>query len=924
MRFGLIIIFLYSSFLLKAQTISGIVTEKGSNKPLPFANVFINNSTLGAATDEEGRFSISGNLPEEFELVASFVGFETRSVEIKRKGRQSIVQNFELLFLEDQLSEVELKAKRDKSWERNLKRFKEVFLAVPDDPFGRDIEILNPWVIDFETVKPEKGFNYTKASARQPLQLENRALGYRIDFYLQDFRMLRNASRFFGQAFYQELPSENALTDSIWMREKELNYRNSVRHLVMSILLKNSGAQGFELYTANPKIPKEDRTNDFYYELNKSIVPVKLEFVYVKPLGNGTYRIFLPERVEVHHLTKPWPNDYYTNIYHAISWIVAPSGHFDVDQKGTLLHPTQLVLSGFMGRQRMARSLPLDFIPNVNFSGFLDDFQVFQNRHIMLNNLREKPWLSTNKAFYYPGETLWVGGKMLYQNEIKQDTLSRVLHWDLMDERLNTVQYGSFPIQNGRISGGLLLSDTLSKGNYLLRAYTRWSMNFGEMDYFRLPFPILDIHEMLEANVVEEEEGLFGDIQVAARYSLSDSLNYRVLSLELDFLDEFENQVESEVQLTATVGSLQMEVEPQYRLEKAMEWLDNPLKESFDTDLPYPIEYGVSVLGKFFPNKRRDPLAVPITLVKGDLEDYGQVYSDSSGVFWASGFQFEDSAQIAIAALDQKLRPFGRVELVPWVRPGFRGSFSKASYQVVLLPKAQEPLMDFFGDYILLEEFVKESDKEKESQAERNYGYGDPNQEIGPKDLETKTWAEILGLLRFNINTLKFRNYTFGEVTGSPLLIIDGNSMPFLDPLEFRERLLSFEPSQLKSVKAYNDNISNVVFGMAGYSGVLMIETKNGSRIGPDSYKKFNSEGFQIFPVAGFTSFPAFSNTPPKDQYLKPKATLYWNPMIKVENGQFQTLIYVPYGTDQIQLRVEGTSSEGQPIYRLIPLKLDR
>ncbi|GMQ24050.1 carboxypeptidase-like regulatory domain-containing protein [Algoriphagus sp. oki45] len=377
MRFLWIVLLLFLSPDLLSQTVSGIVTEKGSGKPLPFANVFINNSTLGSATDEEGRFSISGDLPEEFELVASFVGFGTQSVQIKRKGSQTFVQNFELVFLEDQLSEVELKAKRDKSWERNLKMFKEVFLAVPDDPFGRDIEILNPWVIDFETVKPEKGFNYTKASANQPLLLENRALGYRIDFYLQDFRMLRNASRFFGQAFYQELPSENALTDSIWMREKELNYRNSVRHLVMSLLLRNSGAQGFELYTANPKIPKEDRTNDFYYELNKSIVPVKLEFVYVKPLGNGTYRIFLPERVEVHHLTKPWPNDYYTNIYHAISWIVAPSGHFDVDQKGTLLHPTQLVLSGFMGRQRMARSLPLDFIPNENFAGFLDELEVF-------------------------------------------------------------------------------------------------------------------------------------------------------------------------------------------------------------------------------------------------------------------------------------------------------------------------------------------------------------------------------------------------------------------------------------------------------------------------------------------------------------------------------------------------------------------
>lgn len=922
MRFLWIAFFLFLTTNLFSQTISGVVTEKGSGKPLPFANVFINNSTLGAATDAEGRFSISGSIPEEFELVASFVGFKTSSVLIQRKGRQSYTQNFELVFLEDQLSEVELKAKRDRSWERNLRKFKEVFLAVPDDPFGRDIELLNPWVLDFETVKPDKGFNYISATAQQPLQVVNKALGYRIDFHLQDFRMLRDASRYYGQAFYQELVSEDSLNQATWKQEKELNYRNSVRHLALSLLLKNSGTQGFDLYMANPGIPKEDRTNDFYYELNKSIIPVKMELIYVKPLGNGTYRVFLPERVEVHHLTKPWPNDYYTNIYHAISWIMAPSGYFDVDKNGTLLHPTQLILSGFMGRQRMARSLPLDFIPDESFGDFLEEFQVFQNRHFTLNNLREKPWLSTNKAFYYPGETLWAGGKMLYQNVTQQDTLSRVVYLDILNEQLKLVQEGIFPIQNGKISAGLILPDSLPKGNYLLRAYTRWSLNYWEIDYFELPFPVLNPDELLGNSETMEEE--VQEIQVRAQHSLQDSIAYRVLDLELSFWDGLDNPVEAELILTATAGNIKMETEAKYRLEKTQEWLDTPLKATFDSELPHPVEYGISVMGKFFPDKKRDPLVAQITLVKGDLEDYGQVKSDSSGKFWASGFQFQDSAKIAIAALTDKLKPYGKVELIPWSRPAFRGSFSKISYQIQQIPKTQEPLMDLSGDYILLDEFVKEAAKEKETLADRNYGYGDPNQEIGPQDLETKTWAEIMGLLRFNLNTLKFRNFTFGEQTGSPLLIIDGVSIPFLEPVDFRDRVLSYEPSQLKSIKVYNDNISNVVFGLAGYAGVIMIETKNGDRFGSDSEKKFNSEGFQVFSVRGYSSFPAFPNNPPSDSYLKKKTTLYWDPFIVTKDGKINTQIKIPYGIDQIQLRVEGLTLEGEPVYRVIFLDLNQ
>lgn len=262
-------IFLASGFSF-SQTITGVVKEKGSELPLPFANVFINNTTIGAATDVYGKFIITGTIPDQFELVASFVGYGTVSVIINRKGKPLITQNFELELLEDNLSEIELKAKRDKSWERNLKKFKEVFLAVPDDPYGKDIEILNPWVLDFSTVKPDNGFNYTQATAQMPLQLVNNALGYQIDFYLQDFRMLRNASRFFGQAFYKTLEPEDSLLESRWKEGRELNYQNSVRHLALSLLLKNSGAQGFEFYQANTGIPKENRTNDFYYELKKN------------------------------------------------------------------------------------------------------------------------------------------------------------------------------------------------------------------------------------------------------------------------------------------------------------------------------------------------------------------------------------------------------------------------------------------------------------------------------------------------------------------------------------------------------------------------------------------------------------------------------------------------------------------------------
>ncbi|MBL0340237.1 MAG: carboxypeptidase-like regulatory domain-containing protein [Bacteroidetes bacterium] len=63
--------------MIKAQPISG--TIKGvvfsSGKPLPFANVGISGTTLGAVTNENGQFEITGLRTGNHELRVSFIGY---------------------------------------------------------------------------------------------------------------------------------------------------------------------------------------------------------------------------------------------------------------------------------------------------------------------------------------------------------------------------------------------------------------------------------------------------------------------------------------------------------------------------------------------------------------------------------------------------------------------------------------------------------------------------------------------------------------------------------------------------------------------------------------------------------------------------------------------------------------------------------
>ncbi len=101
-----------------------------------------------------------------------------------------------------------------------------------------------------------------------------------------------------------------------------------------------------------------------------------------------------------------------------------------------------------------------------------------------------------------------------------------------------------------------------------------------------------------------------------------------------------------------------------------------------------------------------------------------------------------------------------------------------------------------------------------------------------------------------------------------------------------------------------------------------MIETKKGFRSGPESDRKFNSESFQIFPVLGFTEFAPFLKNPPSDQYLRRKPTIYWEPVAETSNGQFQSKVKVPYGTNSIHIRVEGRSDDGEAFSKLIKIEL--
>lgn len=864
---------------------------------------------------------IKGQIPRNGELVASFVGYVTKVTEVNFGNRTSVTVDFSLKPMQSVLSEVELKSRRDRVWERNLKRFKEVFIAVPDDPIAsRMARIVNPWVIDFEQVKVDGGENYVKATAQEPIIIDNDALGYRVEFSLQDYRWSKSTSQYYGQAFYAEKIPEDEKKAKFWRDNRETSYQGSSRHFIQSLILNQSVQQGFNLYeTKESTYFGRVRTNSIDLELRETIIYVPSDSVRRVSLQNGNLRILWPARMEVHYMKKYALNDYYKNFYHPISWIESANGFFDVYRDGIPVNPTQLLLSGNMGRQRVARSLPYDFVPDLEFDDFVAEVDSTKRSFNEWNKLREKPYFATNKDFYYPGEGVWLGGRMIYQNQLLADSLSRVVYVDLLDEKSEVLQQEIFPIESGRIAGGFTLPENLKPGNYFIRAYTQWMLNYSEQDIFLRPIPVLEKGTEIVPQQAAEID-YFGDITFKLEQQIKSVGKGIEVQLDLSILDEFEQETEAEFTVSITDADLTSPITNRPTILKALEWLDIEEKEDQGLIISNQIEYGITVQGQFTSTRKRDPMVNPITLVLDDLADYGIVYTEPSGYFRATGLSFTDSARIAAAALDSKKRSYGSIALIRNSSPIHSGYFPKLNYKFAQA-NAGNQAYDIIGEYIQMEEFVKEDEKIERLQ-DSNYGYGEPDRKVTQEMLQNWPGSTLDLLVGMQFGNGKLGNYNYGINAGNPLIIIDGSRYLYAEGETYILVLQRYITDEVTSLSIYTLNAP--VFGMAGFAGVIMFETKRGDRFGPTTLTNFDATGFQTFQIRGYSQVSEFENTLAEDAPILVRPTIYWDPKgeVTTANPTYSIKTIVSREVHKLNLVIEGITQDGLGFVKTFQINL--
>lgn len=96
----------------------------------------------------------------------------------------------------------------------------------------------------------------------------------------------------------------------------------------------------------------------------------------------------------------------------------------------------------------------------------------------------EKAYLHFDKPYYNAGDTLYFKAYVTLGEQHELSKLSGMLHVEFINPADSLLQTVSLQLVNGLAAGDFSLPNTLSGGTYRIRAYTRWMLNNGQVNFF--------------------------------------------------------------------------------------------------------------------------------------------------------------------------------------------------------------------------------------------------------------------------------------------------------------------------------------------------------------------------------------------------------------------------------------------------------
>lgn len=359
------LLFISAPFLLAAQTsyyiVKGKVIDKNTKAPLQGASIFAQNTTFGEASDPNGNFSI--RLPEGgYSLVVTYTGYETENMRINHASSQDSGLVFELSPKEKALEEVSIAISNEvkDGWQKYGVFFTDNFVG--QTKFAKQCVIKNPEVLHFYFSKKR---NRLKVLAKEPLIVDNFALGYTLKFAIDSFTNEYNTKTnlFIGYPFFEEMKGSPEQQET-WAKNRSAAYKGSMLQFMRSLYSRSLQEDGFEL--------------QFIIKSNNEEYPIPLKDVYgalnySKDDSTNTVEFF-PNQNEVAVIyNNEKPEEAYLQQdgsakkpFQLSTLTFSPGESVVIEQNGYYYDQADIITNGYLGFKKIGDMLPYDYNQDQN------------------------------------------------------------------------------------------------------------------------------------------------------------------------------------------------------------------------------------------------------------------------------------------------------------------------------------------------------------------------------------------------------------------------------------------------------------------------------------------------------------------------------------------------------------------------------
>jgi len=274
-------VFLSCQCVFPQASIKGRVISGGTGKPLPSVSVYLNNTTKGTVTNEYGLFAIDRITPGKFRLVASCIGYETY---VKFISPRDLSEDLIITLKPkpEQLKDVNVRPFDPNGWEKFGKLFTQIFIGT--NPNSYKCQLKNPDVLKFRL----NDDNTLTVVASEPIQIRNNALGYEINYKLEEFEydFTSKVITYNGYALFKDLSLAHPNKALKWLSERSDTYEISLLHFMRAFFVNELVPEGFEMRSlAKISNPDKERAKKMFSIHKDSVIKRTIDTVYEIKLG---------------------------------------------------------------------------------------------------------------------------------------------------------------------------------------------------------------------------------------------------------------------------------------------------------------------------------------------------------------------------------------------------------------------------------------------------------------------------------------------------------------------------------------------------------------------------------------------------------------------------------------------------------------